>query len=94
MTKVILQGSIEIPAACYEQVLRELPEHIRLTRQETGCLVFKVEPCSENRYRYSVYEEFSSPEAFEAHQERVRHSVWGQVTTHVKRDYQITEGSV
>ncbi|GAL13920.1 arginase [Vibrio astriarenae] len=94
MTKVILQGSIEIPAACYEQVLMELPEHIRLTRQETGCLVFRVEPCSENRFRYSVYEEFSSPEAFATHQERVRQSTWGEVTKHVKRDYQVTEVSV
>lgn len=89
MEKVILKGFIEIPEAERSQVLAALPEHKKLTLQEPGCIVFKVEPDEEFSNRYTVYEEFVSQEAFASHQKRVKESTWGKVTANVKRHYQV-----
>ena len=90
MKKVILEGFIEVPEDDYDQVVGELPAHIALTRQEAGCLVFRVEKDKSNPRRFKVYEEFVNKAAFEAHQTRVEASRWGKVTVNVHRDYRIT----
>ena len=89
MSKVILKGYILVPDIDLPAVAEELPNHIRLTLQEEGCLVFDVFPEEQNASRFSVYEEFSDSQSFEAHQKRVRDSRWGQVTSNVERHYQI-----
>ena len=87
MSKVIIKGYIEIPINDFDKVLAELPNHIKLTRQEEGCVVFKVEQDKNDSYRFNVYEEFVNKESFEAHQERVKESQWGWVAKNVQRNY-------
>lgn len=91
MLKIVLQGYIDIPATDLDPVLEELPNHIALTRQESGCLIFNVNQSAESRNRLFVYEEFTSQDAFDAHQKRVEESVWGRITRSAVRHYSITQ---
>ncbi|MEM7081054.1 MAG: antibiotic biosynthesis monooxygenase [Pseudomonadota bacterium] len=91
MGRVILRGYIVVPRADLARVAGELPEHVRLTRAEPGCVSFSVEPSEQDPQRFDVAEEFIDRAAFEAHQDRVRSSVWGQVTLNVARHYEVTE---
>ena len=70
-------------------VREELPNHIRLTLQEEGCLLFEVFQDEHNPSCFNVHEEFSDSHSFEAHQERVRNSRWGELTSDLERRYQI-----
>ncbi|WP_078118604.1 putative quinol monooxygenase [Thiosocius teredinicola] len=92
MAKVVLEGIIDVPENDLEEVLNELPKHIELTRREEGCLVFRVDRDAENSSRFRVYEEFTSRQAFEVHQDRVRASRWGRVAVNVRRNYKVSEG--
>lgn len=89
MSNVILKGYLLVPPADLPAVKQELPNHIRLTRKEAGCLVFEVSQDHENAQRFNVYEEFSSKEAFAAHQVRVRSSKWCEITAGMERYYEI-----
>ena len=91
MAKVILSGYIEVPDSDLEAVTDELPIHVRLTREEEGCVVFDVHQDGANKNRFNVYEEFSSQDAFERHQQRIMNSKWGQITTAVSRHYEIKQ---
>ncbi|MEH6650902.1 MAG: antibiotic biosynthesis monooxygenase [Motiliproteus sp.] len=93
MSKVVLEGYILVPDADLHAVEQELPSHIKLTREEEGCLVFKVLQDEENINRFNVYEEFASQNSFELHQQRVRHSKWGAIAINVERRYRI-EGAL
>jgi len=79
-----------VSAVDLEAVLAALGLHIRLTREEEGCLVFDVTQDSENPNRFDVYEEFVDEQAFTLHQQRVRESSWGAITSNVERHYQVT----
>lgn len=65
-----------------------LPEHIRLTRAEAGCISFAVTP-TDNPHIWDVREEFSDAGSFQLHQERARSSAWGLGTAGIKRVYAI-----
>jgi quinol monooxygenase YgiN len=67
-----------------------LPEHIRLSRAEPGCLKFNVVP-TEDPLVWRLDEAFVDRQAFEAHQTRTRDSVWFQVSSNLGRDFQIEE---
>jgi len=90
MGKVVLSGYIEVPVAELAAVTAALPEHIKQTREEAGCLFFDVHPDEAVGGKFLVYEEFVSPAAFAAHQRRVRDSAWGRITQDVVRHYQVT----
>lgn len=66
-----------------------LPDHVRLTRAEPGCLSFEVTPLGP--LIWSVAEEFTDRAAFDAHQARTRASDWGQRTQGIAREYTIRE---
>ena len=93
MPKVVLKGYILVDDADLTAVQDELENHIQLTRQEEGCLVFDVSRDEKDKNRFNVYEEFINQEAFELHQERVRNSLWGKISENVERYYQITHES-
>ncbi|MGA0542341.1 putative quinol monooxygenase [Neotabrizicola sp. VNH66] len=63
-----------------------LPEHMRLTRAEPGCLSFNVLPTADPLV-WHVDEAFTDRAAFDAHQARTRASAWHKATAHLKRDY-------
>ncbi len=91
MSKLALKGHIVVLPEDLASVEAELPEHIKLTRLEEGCLKFDVTQDPENQSVFWVYEEFVSRAAFEAHQKRVRTSEWGKVAANAERHYEITE---
>lgn len=91
MPKVTLSGYIVVSAEDLDAVLRELPSHIELTRNEPGCNVFNVIQDQSDNLIFHVHEEFEDRTAFDSHQSRVQSSVWGRVTSNVQRHYQITE---
>ncbi|WP_260260354.1 putative quinol monooxygenase [Vibrio intestinalis] len=94
MGKVILSGYIDIPENELKIVTTALEQHIELTREEVGCIVFEVTQSTDIPNRFNVYEEFVDKSAFELHQTRVKASHWGQVTTNVKRNYSIEEQNI
>ena len=66
-----------------------LPDHIRLTRAEPGCLTFEVTQ-TEDPMVWRVAECFADRVAFEVHQRRVKDSDWGRATAGIRRAYEIT----
>ncbi|MGB3614097.1 MAG: antibiotic biosynthesis monooxygenase [Elainellaceae cyanobacterium] len=91
MAKVTLSGFIVVPESDIETVRSELPNHIKLTREEPGCISFNVQQSDSEPARFDVIEEFESREAFEHHQRRVKASLWGDVTINVERHYEVRE---
>jgi len=89
--KIQLTGYIDVPADRLAEVSAALPEHIRLTRAETGCISFNVTPSPDVAGQYDVSEVFSDSAAFEAHQIRTRASHWAGVTKGIPRQYRIAE---
>ncbi len=87
--KVTLQGHIIVPESDLSAVKEALIEHIRLTRQEEGCLRFDVSPDDESPTRFNVYEEFVDRNAFEDHQRRIVGTSWERATINVARHYQV-----
>lgn len=90
MPRVTLTGYIRVPLDDLDAVCAELPNHIMLTRQEPGCLRFEVIQSSDDPTIFHVDEEFSNPDSFKQHQLRVHSSRWGEITSKVERDYEVT----
>lgn len=90
MGDVTLKGWLIVPSERLAAVRAGLPDHIRLTRAEPGCLSFNVTEESEREGYFRVEERFSSKDAFEAHQSRAAQSAWAEITKDLERDYQIT----
>jgi quinol monooxygenase YgiN len=93
MSRVTLKGLIRVPPDRLDAVLAELGAHIRLTREEEGCLVFRVDQRSNEPSVLDVYEEFVDRASFDAHQARVKESRWGACTKNLVREYTITDAS-
>ncbi|MGO2061430.1 putative quinol monooxygenase [Leucobacter sp. UCMA 4100] len=74
-----------------ETVRTHLPAHEALSRAEPGCVSFEV-TATDDPLVWHVAEQFSSEEAFAAHQRRVAASEWGLVTAGITREYHITRG--
>ncbi|MDO3444691.1 putative quinol monooxygenase [Agrobacterium sp. V1] len=66
-----------------------LPEHLRLTRAEPGCISFDVTQ-TDNPLVWRVEELFADRAAFDFHQQRTRASEWFTATSAIPRDYEIT----
>lgn len=88
--KIILKGHITVPASQLDLVRKALEAHIRLTREEEGCLVFNVDQREDEPLVFDVYEEFVNQEAFDIHQASVQQSNWGAASKDVLREYRIT----
>jgi quinol monooxygenase YgiN len=71
-------------------VRRHLPEHIRLTRQEPGCVAFDVTPTADPLV-WTVAERFTDRTAFDAHQARTRASDWARATARIRRAYTVSD---
>lgn len=63
-----------------------LPEHIRLSRAEPGCLGFAVLPTADPLV-WQVDESFVDAPAFEAHQSRTKASAWFAATSGIQRAF-------
>ncbi|MEM0955854.1 MAG: putative quinol monooxygenase [Pseudomonadota bacterium] len=91
MKKIVLSGHLEVPDRDLDAVRRALPGHVEATRRETGCITFEITEDPAQPGSFVVYEEFSSWEAFEYHQQRAGDSRWGQVAAASQRHYAIEE---
>ncbi len=82
-----LEGHIDVPADRIAQVSYALKEHIKLTREEAGCLFFNVDACEKVEGRFLVSEAFVDEAAFKFHQTRAGASSWAEASKDVPRDY-------
>ena len=73
-----------------EKVRTHLPDHIRLSRAEPGCLAFNVNPTADPLV-WRLDESFADRAAFEDHQTRTRASLWFTATANLTRDFAVTE---
>ncbi|MCR8547236.1 antibiotic biosynthesis monooxygenase [Salipiger sp. P9] len=89
MPQIRLTGLMTCPPERVEAVRDALPEHMRLTRAEPGCLSFEVRETAPGIF--AVAEVFADRAAFDAHQIRAAASAWARVTAGCPRDYEITE---
>lgn len=69
---------------------RRLPDHVSLTRAESGCLSFEVSQ-TDDPLVWRVEELFVDRAAFDFHQQRTRASGWFTATSTIARDYNIYE---
>lgn len=92
MSAVTLTGRLICADAAQAAVVRaHLPEHLRLTRAEPGCLTFEV-AATDDPLVWQVDERFTGRAAFEAHQARTRASAWGRATAGIRREFTVSEG--
>lgn len=89
--KIQLAGYIDVPLTRLPEITAALPEHIRLTRGETGCVSFDVTPDPDHAGRFNVSEVFINKVAFDLHQRRTADSDWALVSKGITRSYQIGE---
>ena len=73
-----------------EAVRRFLPEHIRLTKNEPGCVSFNVLETSDPLI-WTVDKLFVDQKSFDAHQVRTKQSRWAAETAAIVRQYEIQE---
>jgi len=88
--KVFLNGYLDVPTDRLDQVRAALPQHIALTRAETGCVAFDVTEDASVPGRFTVSETFVDQTAFDTHQARTKASDWFRVTEGIPRHYSIT----
>lgn len=94
MSLVHLAGTLRCRTAAEAGLLqRHLPDHIRQTRAEPGCIAFDVTPEPGDPLRWRVREIFIDRPAFLRHQARSKASPWGLATAGVLRDWQIRGAS-
>lgn len=86
---IVLTGQLVCADTREAAVVRHrLAEHIALTRAESGCLRFIVEPTGDPLV-WAVQERFVDQAAFDSHQSRVRASEWGRATAGITREYTV-----
>ena len=83
-----LEGHIDVPADRVADVSEALKDHIRLTREEAGCIFFNVDACPDIKGRFLVSEAFIDEAAFQFHQERAGASTWAEASKNVPREYE------
>ena len=88
---IIVAGTLTCSSPEEAAIVRTyLPEHIRLSRAEPGCLKFNVVP-TDDPLVWRLDEAFVDRQAFEAHQARTRSSIWFQVSSDLGRDFRVEE---
>lgn len=69
-----------------DMVKAYLPDHIRLSRAEPGCLKFDVTQ-GENPLVWHLDEAFIDTQAFAAHQARTKATIWAEKSAGLLRDF-------
>ncbi len=91
MARITLSGTLSCGADEISVVLAALPDHIRLSRAEEGCLSFEVSQDAASPGVFHVCESFVDQAAFDAHQARTRASAWWQATQDFPRDFTVSK---
>ncbi|MEM8775016.1 MAG: antibiotic biosynthesis monooxygenase [Pseudomonadota bacterium] len=82
-----IKGFLRCGADDAEIVRAALNDHIRLSREESGCELFEIEETEPGVF--SIHERFVDQAAFETHTQRTRASDWWAKTGHIPRDIEI-----
>jgi quinol monooxygenase YgiN len=86
---IYLSGHFDVAKQHIQETLLLLPEHIKQSREEKGCLDFRVTQSKKTEGRFQVFEKFNSKRAYLYHQKRIKKSKWKNIMTKLKRDYEI-----
>ncbi len=87
---VRLSGQLICASAPELDLVRSyLPEHIRLSRAEPGCLSFEVTQTADPMI-WQVEESFTNRAAFDAHQARTKASEWGRRSVGIRREFRVS----
>jgi len=82
-----LTGTLTCTSEAEADLVRTyLPEHIRLSRAEPGCVKFEV-TTGENPLVWHLDEAFVDAAAFAAHQTRTKATIWPDKTAGLIRDF-------
>lgn len=84
---VYVSGYLDVPEADLKFVKLALPTHIRLTKQEPGCISFRVSQDETLPTRFHVFETFASKAACRRHQDRMKNSEWAIISKNTQRHY-------
>ncbi len=87
--KVIARGTVTVPADELDAITPLIAEHIRLSRAEPGCIAFDISPSPHDPFLFHVAQEFIDRDAFAAHTDRTRASVWWAKSQHLTRDIRV-----
>ncbi len=88
---VTLTGRLICTSAHEAALVRQhLPEHLRLSRADAGCILFRIAQTYDPLV-FEVEEVFASRADFEAHRDRARTSPWAEATAQLRRDYLLNE---
>lgn len=88
---VTLTGRLICTTAQEAALVRQhLPEHIRLSQADAGCLLFRIAQTADPLV-FEVEEVFTSRADFESHRDRARTSPWAEATAQLRRDYRLDE---
>ncbi len=90
MPAVHVKGYMLAPISDVPAIIRQIPEHIRLTRAEKGCELFSLLQDQDDPCKFWVEERFSSTDAFAFHQNRIKQTLWGAITENCSRFYKIS----
>ena len=89
--KLRLSGLLTCASVSEAAIVHQyLPEHIRLSRAEPGCLSFDISE-TDDPFTFEVMEAFRDREAFDLHQARTRESDWFMATRGILRDFRVEE---
>ena len=86
---IYLSGHIDVAKQYIKETLSILSEHIKLTKEEKGCLDFRVIECQKIEGRFHVNKKFKSKNAYLFHQKRCKNSKWNNIEEKIKRNYEI-----
>lgn len=90
MPRIAISGRLICADETELAALRQhLPDHIRLSRAEPGCLRFDITP-SDDPMIWKVSELFADEAGFEAHKARTAASPWAEATRNIRRDITAT----
>jgi quinol monooxygenase YgiN len=87
MGMTTLTGTLTCTSEAEAELVRTyLPEHIRLSRAEPGCVKFDVTQ-GDDPMVWHLDEAFVDAAAFAAHQARTKATIWAEKTAKLIRDF-------
>lgn len=92
MGMTTLTGTLTCQSEAEAEIVRTyLPEHVRLSRAEPGCVKFDVIQ-GDDPLVWHLDEAFKDAEAFAAHQTRTKATIWAEKTANFIRDFKRVDG--
>ena len=88
---IVINGTLACTPGDLGMVNAALPDHIRLTLAEPGCISFAITPSADTPCQFDIAERFVNRAAFDSHSARTKASDWWNRTSHIPRDIILTE---